>query len=164
MIPNLFFLLQLLVLFHNFATKFGITNFSYQCWFCTWLVIRLSSSFHTVKTIQTPSSNNIFCACFHDMFRLLSIQFTITASSMSAEVCIYHNNWRDMFSCWHILIRQFPKCNMVHKKCPLEDDIIVSCTLCHKHAALTKTIALPSPHLTSNRASLSGVPFMVLLV
>ena len=31
------FLLPMLVFFHNFATKFGITNFSYQCWSCTWL-------------------------------------------------------------------------------------------------------------------------------
>ena len=31
--PSSTFALPMLMLFHNFATKFGITNFNYQCWF-----------------------------------------------------------------------------------------------------------------------------------
>ena len=32
------FLLPMLELFHNFATKFVITNFIYPSWFCPWLI------------------------------------------------------------------------------------------------------------------------------
>ena len=37
------FYLPILVLFWNFVTKFGITNFSYQCGFCTWLFSHIIS-------------------------------------------------------------------------------------------------------------------------